>query len=115
MTPSTYEQLLGWLAPLILKESRESIGAPERLAATLRYCVTGDAQTTIAAYRISRSTVCRIITETWDAIWTVLMKEDFLTCPFMEEEWIEISQSFENKWNFPHAIEALEGNHIVIQ
>ena len=71
MTPSTYEQLLGWLAPLISKEStkmRESIGASERLAVTLRYWVTGDAQTTIAAsYRISRSTVCRIITETCDA------------------------------------------------
>ena len=60
MTPSTYEQLLGWLAPLISKEStkmRESIGASERLAVTFPYCVTGDAQTTIAAsYRIRRST-----------------------------------------------------------
>ena len=74
MTPSTYEQLLGWLAPLISKEStkmRESIGASERIAVTLRSCVTGDAQTTIAAScRISRSSVCRIITETCDAIWS---------------------------------------------
>ena len=61
---------------------RESIGASERLAVTLRYCGTGDAQTTIAfSYRISPSTVCRIITETYDAIWTVLMREGFLTCP----------------------------------
>ena len=56
-TQSTYEQLLGWLALLIPKEAtkmRESIGASERLSVTLRYCVTGDAQTTIAAsYRIS--------------------------------------------------------------
>ena len=57
MTPSTYKQLLGWLAPLISKESakmRESIGASERLAVTLRYCITGDAKTTIAAgYKIN--------------------------------------------------------------
>ena len=47
MTASTYKQLLGWLDPLISKEStrmRESIGANERLAVTLRYCVTGNAQ-----------------------------------------------------------------------
>ena len=60
ITPSTYEQPLGWLAPLISKEStkmREWICASERLAVTLGYCVTGDAQTTIAAsYRIRRST-----------------------------------------------------------
>ena len=119
MFPSTYEQLLGWLAPLISKEStkmRESIGASERLAVTLRYCVTADAQTTIAAiYRISRSTVCRIITETYDAIWTVLMREGFLTCPSKEEEWKEKSQSFENKWNFSQVIGALNGKHIVMQ
>ena len=57
MTPSTYKQLVGWLAPLISKESakmRESIGASERLAVTLRYCITGDAKTTIAAgYKIN--------------------------------------------------------------
>ena len=75
ITPSTYEQLLGRLAPLISKEStkmKESIGASERLSVTLRYCVTGDAQTTIAAsYRISRSTVCRIITDCYGQLWTI--------------------------------------------
>ena len=52
MTPSTYEQLLGWLALLVSNESmklRESIGTSERLVVILPYCVTGDAQATIAA------------------------------------------------------------------
>ena len=67
---------------------RESISAKERNAVTFWYCVTENAQVTIASsYRISRSTVCRIITETSDAIWTV----------FMREKWKEISHSFENK------------------
>ena len=92
---------------------RESVGASERLAITLQYCVTGDAQTTIvSSYRISQSTVCKIITETCDATWAVLMREGFLTCPSMKKEWKEISQSFENKLNFPHAVGALYGKHI---
>ena len=66
---------------------RESIATNERLPVTLQYCATGDAQTTIAAkYIISQSTVCRIITETCDAIWTVFIRKDFLTFPFLEEE-----------------------------
>ena len=43
------------------------------------------------------------------------MREGFLTCPSNEKEWKEISQSFENKWNFPHVIGALDGKHIVMQ
>ena len=56
----------------------------------------------------------RILTETSNAIWTVLIREGFLTCPSMEEDWKKISQSFENKWNFPNAIGAIDGKHIVI-
>ena len=60
---------------------RDSRGASDRLAVTLRYCITGDAYTTIVvSYRRRRSTVCRLITETCDAIWTVFMREGFLTC-----------------------------------
>ena len=40
------------------------------------------------------------------------MREGFLTCPFIEEEWKEISQCFES---FPHAIGALNGEYILMQ
>ena len=52
ITPPTYEQLLLPIAPLIMKESnkmRESISRSKRIAITLQYYVTGDAQSTIAA------------------------------------------------------------------
>ena len=52
ITPPTYEQLLLRIAPLIIKESnkmRESISPNKRIAITLQYYVTGDAQSTIAA------------------------------------------------------------------
>ena len=66
--------------PLISRiyENERIIGVRERLAVTLRYCVTGNAQTTIAtSYMISRSTVCKVITETCDAICTAFMGKVF--------------------------------------
>lgn len=35
--------------------------------------------------------------------------------PCTEDEWLKISTDFEKKWNFPHAIGALDGKHISIQ
>ena len=82
---------------------------------TLKYCVTGDAETKIvASCRISQSTVCIITTGTGNAIWRVLMREGSLTCLSSEEERKEISQSFENKWNFCHAVGALDTKYIII-
>ena len=49
MTPEKYEYLLQLVAPNLMKDSskREAIQPGELLSVTLRYLVTGDAQTTI--------------------------------------------------------------------
>ena len=91
------------------------IGTSERLGVTFQQCVTGDAEITIVAIcRINQSTVCRIKAGTGEAIWTVLMREGSLAGPSSEEERKEISQSFENKWNFCHAVGALDAKHIIM-
>ena len=52
---------------------REPINADQRLLVTLRYLSSGDAHTTIAAnYRISLTTIGRIISETCNALWDKL-------------------------------------------
>ena len=67
MSPATFKELFSFVAPVIIKEStimRDPVGSSERLAVTLRYLVTGDAQCTIgASYRISPTTIGRIVTE----------------------------------------------------
>lgn len=35
--------------------------------------------------------------------------------PSSEEEWLKISEDFDNYWHFPHCIGALDGKHIVLQ
>nr|XP_012567170.2 putative nuclease HARBI1 [Hydra vulgaris] len=119
MSPTTYEELLSFVAPIIVKlrtTMRDPVSPSERLAVTLRFLVTGDAQCTIAAsYRISASTISRIISETCAAIWTSLKERNFLHVPSEKQEWKAIAKEFENMWNFPHAIGAIDGKHIVMQ
>ena len=119
MSPSTFEELLSLVGPKISKENtvmHDSVDPGERLAVTLRYLVTGDAQCTIAAsYRMSPSTIGRIITETCSALWACLLAKKFLDPPCTEEEWKVTAQEFERKWNFPHALGAIDGKHVVMQ
>ena len=119
MSPATYEKLLSWVGPRIQRKStrmRDPIGASERLTLTLRYLVSGDAQVSIAAsYRISPSVVGRAIKETCKVIWDTLADRGFLSPPKCMEDWRRIADAFEEKWNFPHALGAIDGKHIVIQ
>ena len=68
MSPENFEMLLSWIGPKIKKvttKMREPISVDQRLYVTLRYLVTGDANVTIAAsYRMSQTTVGRIVKET---------------------------------------------------
>ena len=102
MSPSTFELLLSWVAPLIKKEStrmRQAIPPDKRLCVTLRYLFTGDAHTTIAAsYRISPTTVGRIIEETCSVLWHTLSEQGYLHVPSDINDWRKIPMEFEQRW-----------------
>ena len=118
MSPTKFKELLSYAAPLIMKasEKREPIGSSERLCVTLRCSVTGDAESTISlSYRISKTSVSRIIKETTDTLWKVLSEGGFIKAPSSEKEWVEIAEQFETKWNFGNCIGAIDGNHVLIQ
>ena len=118
MLPNRFEELLRIVSPLLVKNcrNREPVSPEQRLSVTLRHLVTGDSHTTIGmSYRLSPTTVGRIIQETCEAIWTVLMEQKYLKAPSTEQEWKEIAIGFEMKWNFPNCIGAIDGKHVVIQ
>ncbi|XP_057310667.1 uncharacterized protein LOC130648669 [Hydractinia symbiolongicarpus] len=97
MTPARFEQLLSWIAPVIVKSSKiRNVTSPsERLCITLRYLTTGDAQITIgSSYRVSPPTVSRIIREKY--------------VPDTESKWKEIANEFKDRWNFPHCLGAID-------
>jgi hypothetical protein len=103
MSPSQYEELLGFVRPKILRVNarREAISPGERLSVTLRYLVSGDAFSTIAAsYRLSDTTVGRIVKDTCSALWDVLYANDYLRVPKTAAEWVKKSQEFEKDGTF---------------
>lgn len=63
------------------------------------------------AYRIGKSTVSQIISETCDALWEVLQDELFEPS---SENWKKIAAEFDDYWQFPHCIGAIDGKHVAI-
>ena len=64
-------------------------------------------------YLLGVTTVSNIIHETCQAIWNVLCP--VVLKPKMKAEWLAISEDFNEKWQFPNCIGALDGKHITIQ
>ena len=99
MTP-TKEHLLSLIAPAITKSSlrRETIGASKRLM--VRYIFGGTSQIDLAGmFRISPTSIGRIINETSIAIWTILLAKEYISYPKSEN-----ANEFEKKWNFSNCI-----------
>ena len=64
----------------------------------MRYLATGDAFSTISmSYRIGEMTVSKIVVETTNAIWKVMMEKDFLLVPMNSQEWQQISNGLEKR------------------
>ena len=119
MSPAIFGELLTWIPPYIQKQEtkmREPISLTERLCDALGYLVTGNAQVTIAAnYCMSPAIVGRIISETCKAIWDELINKGYLDHPNSEHDWLKVAQEFEDHWDFPNALGAADGKHVVMQ
>ena len=112
MTATKFEELLNYVAPHSQHDEmrRQPIRPPERLCVTLRFLVTGDSFNTIAAsYRMSETAVGRVVKETCNVLWMALKREGFLNVPQACDQWKELSKGFENRWNFPNCVGAIDG------
>ena len=76
---------------------------------------SGDSMSSMSyQYLIGLTTVTNIIKETCNAIWICLQKK-VLPSSLTENEWLNIAHEFEQTWNFPHCIGAIDGKHVLIQ
>ena len=114
MSPGRFEHLLSLVGPPIKKTDtsfRKAIESAQRLALTLRFLASGDSQQSLTfSFRVSASTVSRIINETSAVIWEKLSE---YTRPLKSEiEWLRIADEFKNTWNLEHCIGAIDEKHI---
>lgn len=118
MSPQRFEHLLTLVGPSITKQDtslRKSISAVERLVVTLRFLASGDAQQSMSySFRIGKTTLSHIISETCNAIYEHL-RNDYLCAPKSEEDWLKIAASFNEQWTMPHVIGTIDGKHIRMQ
>ncbi|XP_050676762.1 uncharacterized protein LOC126973479 [Leptidea sinapis] len=117
MDEKTYLKLLEMVTPMIKKEDtviRNSISAHERLSVTLRFLATGRSYEDLKfSTIISPQALGKINPEICEALYKVL-RRDYLKFPTSEEEWKEIAKMYEDRWNFPHYLGAIDGKHIAI-
>jgi hypothetical protein len=57
---------------------------------------------------------CDIVKEVCEAI-VKHIGPLYLKVPSTTEEWLEIAAKFEERWNYPNCVGAIDGKHIVMQ
>lgn len=113
LTPVLFEKLLDIVGPKIQKQYtvREPISSRIRLQLTLRYLASGDSMASISyTFRVGNNTVSTIISETCQCIWDELKEKVFLN-PTVEN-WHKVAKEFEDLWNYPNCIGAVDGKHV---
>ena len=51
--------------------------------------------------------------EVCEAIWKCF-QEDYMKMPNLVSEWESIAKEFEQRWNFPNCLGAIDGKHIIM-
>ncbi|XP_052901547.1 putative nuclease HARBI1 [Anopheles moucheti] len=93
---------------------REAVTAQERLMITLRFLATGETFTSLQfIFRVSKSLISSIVKD----VCAVLNEQlrSYVKMPSNTQQWREVSKKFEDRWNFPHAIGAIDGKHVRIR
>ena len=84
-------------------------------ALALRFFATGDSYMSMSySWLVAHNTISKIIKEVAEAI-IEEYSEDVLSPPLTSGNWKEVAAKFENRWNFPHAIGAIDGKHVAIK
>ena len=116
--PPMFQELVDTLTPIIQKQPtvmREALPVGLRLAVTLKFMCSGESYPEIAhLFRISTSSICNIISETCDAI-HAHYGDELLMPPDEPQKWKQAAARFEDKWQLPHCVGALDGKHIAIK
>ena len=94
---------------------RDPVSPGVKLAVTLRHLASGDSYTTLQyAFRVASATIKKFLPEVCDAIIRAY-RDQVMQCPTLPEDWLLVESVFRQRWNFPHALGALDGRCIPIR
>ncbi|XP_018358451.1 PREDICTED: putative nuclease HARBI1 isoform X2 [Trachymyrmex cornetzi] len=116
MTPEVFDKLFTAVDPYITKQEcvREAIPPNIRLEICLCYLASGDSMRSLSyAFRVAHNTISKIVSETCEAIW-IALKDTVFEQP-SKDLWKKIANEFEENWDFPNCIGAIDGKHVIIQ
>lgn len=115
LTPEVFDDTLERVAPVIQKQQtnyRHPLSAGFKLAITLRHLATGDNYRSLAyGFRCGISTISELIPEVCTAI-VQAYKDEVVNPPTTPEARRNLAQQFEQRWNVPNAVGALDGKHM---
>lgn len=110
-----FDELCEKVRPLIKKKNtnmRDAISVHDRLCVTLRFLASGSSYKDLMySFRICTSAISKIIPEVCEALYKVL-KDEYLQPPSTRNEWKHYADEFEMKWQFPHAVGAIDGKYV---
>ena len=114
----TFQFLVRRVGPRIQKawtNFRRPISPVERMLLTLRFlCEGGIYRSKQFDSRTPHNTMSVIIKQVCDAIYDEF-QEEYLSCPTTPRQWKAIANRFNERWNFPHTLGALDGKHVAIK
>ena len=119
MDVGDFEFILSKISDLISPKERlggtRPVESDERLALTLHYLATGESfQSLSFQYRISMSAISHIVKGCFKAV-VERLTPDFIKVPATKAKWLNVSERFEDRWNYPHVLGAIDCKHVRIQ
>lgn len=113
-----FHDLVDKVTPYIQKKVtyfRKPLEPALKVAVTLRFLATGDSFKTLGfQFRVAPNTISCFVPQVCRAI-VAAYGDTELKMPNNAEEWKKVGYGFHKRWNFPHALGALDGKHIRVR
>ncbi|KAH7966183.1 hypothetical protein HPB49_014195 [Dermacentor silvarum] len=80
-----------------------------------RFLATGQTLREVSFnFLVGRSTACCVVSTVCQAPWNVL-RPLYITHPRAADDWLKVAAEFEEVWNMPHCVGAIDGKHVNIE
>ena len=116
MDESQFEYLVEKNSAKLTKEHtvmRQCIKPHEMVCVAFRYLASGKSFRSLQfQFRIGSKTISEIVIDVCCVVIEIL-GPDHLNTPRSKARWLEIANKFEERWNFPNGLGAVDGKHIV--